>query len=101
KIEKEIKISPKRDLILPTETEPTETVLSRKFMLELLECSTIIMGLKQTSKIEEVVKNRHKEVAEKNLVEGSENKTNFKEKPFFIVQYGSHNTGLIEKFTKH
>ncbi|CAG8805419.1 32551_t:CDS:1, partial [Gigaspora margarita] len=89
---KEAKISPKRDLILPTltEMEPIVIAPSRKVMLELLEYSTtnystnkvqkqiIDQGLKQISKIEELVKNRYKEVivkeASNSLIQNNETK---------------------------
>ncbi|CAG8565024.1 43688_t:CDS:2, partial [Gigaspora margarita] len=62
--EKEAETTPERDLIATTEMEPTITTLSRK-------------GLKQTNKIEELVKNRHKEVTTKetnnSLVQKEEN----------------------------
>ncbi|CAG8783388.1 23041_t:CDS:2, partial [Gigaspora margarita] len=90
--EKESVTTSKRDLIATTEIEPTITTPSRKVMLELLECGTTDYGtdevqkqiinqkLKQTNEIEELVKNRHKEVTakeannsleqiEKNLIE--------------------------------
>ncbi|CAG8850315.1 45513_t:CDS:2, partial [Gigaspora margarita] len=79
--EKEAKTAPKRDLNIITELEPIVTTLSKKVMLELLECGTtnystnkvqkqiIDQGLKQTEEIEEFIKNRHKEVIVKEAID--------------------------------
>ncbi|CAG8559490.1 25598_t:CDS:2, partial [Gigaspora margarita] len=68
-IEKKAKTAYKRDLNITTKIEPIVTTPSRNVMLELLECSTTIMGLKQAEKIEEFIENRHKEVIVKEAID--------------------------------
>ncbi|CAG8524851.1 42379_t:CDS:2, partial [Gigaspora margarita] len=78
---KETKIVYKRDLNITTKIEPTVTTPSRKVILELLEYSTtnygtnevqkqiIDQGLKQAEEIEEFIKNKHKEVIVKEVID--------------------------------
>ncbi|CAG8739147.1 12749_t:CDS:2, partial [Gigaspora margarita] len=105
--EKEAETTPERDLIATTEMEPTITTLSRKVILELLECGTTNYGtnkvqkqiidqeLKQTNEIEELVKNRHKEVTTKetnnSLVQKKEN--------LMEISFGPDSRSLKESIT--
>ncbi|CAG8764284.1 40890_t:CDS:2, partial [Gigaspora margarita] len=106
--EKEAETTPKRDLIATTEMEPTITTLSRKVMLELLECGTTNYGtdevqkqiidqrLKQTNEIEELVKNRHKEVTTKE----TNNSLVQKEKNSIKISFGPDSRSLKESINE-
>ncbi|CAG8842777.1 28712_t:CDS:1, partial [Gigaspora margarita] len=102
--EKEVETTPSRDLIATTEIELTITTPSRKVMLELLECGTTDYGtnkvqkqiidqeLKQTNELEELVKNRHKEVTTKE----TNNSLVQKEKNSLEISFGPDSRSLKE-----
>ncbi|CAG8831352.1 14362_t:CDS:2, partial [Gigaspora margarita] len=72
------------------------TNLSRKVMLELLECGTTNYGLEQTEEIEEFIENKHKEVIVKEVIDSL---VQDKKSPMMIL-FGPDSRSLNESLNK-